>query len=402
MQSSSSEPLRRNRDYRLLWLGQTLSQVGSNASNLAYPLAALALTGSPARAGLVGAANWLPYLLFQLVAGAFVDRWNRRATMLVCDGLNAAAVGSIPVAYAFGALSFWQLLVVAFADRTLSTFFAPAEASALARIVPPERYAEAVGRNDAREHVASLAGPPLGGALFGLAIYAPFVADATSYAVSFGAIAALRAPLAAPPAERRRLRAEVLEGLRFIWAVPFLRASLLQAAGTNLTWSATTLTMIFVAHANGASGAAIGAMFVLLGAGGILGSLASRRLLARLSLPAIVLGIMWIWAVLIALLTTTTDPFALGAIAGAAMFLAPTWNGGVVGKTMSLTPDALRGRVSAADALLSFGLRPVALLAAGWLDEAHGGRVTFLAVAAWTLLIAVLSTLSPSLRHEPA
>ena len=146
--------------------------------------------------------------------------------MLVCNGLNAAAVASIPVAYAFGALSFRQLLVVAFADRTLSTFFAPAEASALARVVPPERYAEAVGRNDAREHVASLAAS------------APFVADATSYAVSFGAIAALRTPLAAPPTERRRLRAEVLDGLRFIWAVPFLLASLLQAAGTNVTRSA--------------------------------------------------------------------------------------------------------------------------------------------------------------------
>jgi MFS family permease len=396
------EPLRRNRDYRLLWLGQTLSQVGSNASNLAYPLLALALTGSPARAGLVGAANWLPYLLFQLVAGAFVDRWHRRATMLVCDGLNAAAVASIPIVYAFGALSYWQLLAVAFADRTLSTFFAPAEATALARVVPPERYAEAVGRNDAREHVASLAGPPLGGALFGVAPYAPFVADAASYAVSFGAIAALRTPLAAPPAERRHLRAEVLDGLRFIWRVPFLRASILQATGTNLTWSGMTLTMIFVAHANGASGAAIGAMFVLLGTGGILGSLASRRLLARFSLPAIVLGIMWIWTALIALLTATTDPFALGAIAGAAMFLAPTWNGAVVGKTMSLTPDALRGRVSAADALLSFGARPLALLGVGWLDEAHGGRVTFLAVAGWTLVIAILSTLAPALRHEPA
>jgi hypothetical protein len=111
---------------------------------------------------------------------------------------------------------------------------------------------------------------------------------------------------------------------------------------------------------------------------------------------------MWIWAVLIALLTTTTDPFALGAIAGAAMFLAPTWNGGVVGKTMSLTPDELRGRVNAADALLSSGLRPVALLAAGRLDETYGGRVTFFAAAGWTLLVALLATLSPTLRHEPA
>jgi predicted MFS family arabinose efflux permease len=241
-----------------------------------------------------------------------------------------------------------------------------------------------------------------GGALFGLAPYAPFIADAASYPVSFGSIAALRTSLAAPPAERRHLRAEVLEGLRFVWRVPFLRASILQATGTNLTWAAMALTMIFIARAHGASGAAIGGMFALLGVGGILGSLASRRLLVRFSLPAIVLGTIWIWAALIALMLTTTNAFALGAIAGAAMFFAPTWNGAVVGKTMALTPDPLRGRVSAADALLSFGLRPLAFLGAGWLDEAHGGRVTLAVGAAYTLGIAVLSTLSPSLRVEPA
>jgi hypothetical protein len=144
--------------------------------------------------------------------------------MLVCNGLNAAAVASIPVAYAFGALSFRQLLVVAFADRTLSTFFAPAE-GVCAR---PRRPAGAVcgGRRPQRRARACREAS------------APFVADATSYAVSFGAIAALRTPLAAPPTERRRLRAEVLDGLRFIWAVPFLLASLLQAAGTNVTRSA--------------------------------------------------------------------------------------------------------------------------------------------------------------------
>ena len=401
MQSSFSEPLRRNRDYTLLWVGQTLSLVGTSSSALAYPLVALALTHSPARAGIVGAANWLPYALFQLVAGAYVDRWNRKTTMLVCDGLNALALASLVIAYPLGVLSFWQLVGVAFVDRTLSTFFAPAESAALGRVVPPERLAEAVGRNDAREHIATLLGPPLGGALFGLAAYAPFAADAASYGVSFGCIAGLRTPLAATPVERRPLRSEVAAGLRFIWRVPFLRASILQATGTNLAWSAITLTLVLVTREHGASGAEIGAMLALMGVGGLVGSAASRSLLARFTLPVSVIGSVWIWTVLIALLLTTSNAFVLGAIVGAALFFAPTWNGAVVGATMRLTPDALRGRVAAADALLSFGLRPLAVLGVGYRDESTGGRVTLAVVAGWTLLIAILSTLSPSLRHDP-
>jgi MFS family permease len=401
MQSSSSEPLRRNRDYTLLWTGQTLSLIGTSSSALAYPLVALALTHSPARAGIVGAANWLPYALFQLAAGAFVDRWNRRTTMLVCDGLNALALASLVIAYPLGVLSFWQLVAVAFVDRTLSTFFAPAENAALARIVPPERLPEAVGRNDAREHLSTLLGPPLGGALFGVAAYAPFAADAVSYGLSFGCVAAVRTPLTAASVERSPLRAEIAAGLRFIWRVPFLRASILQATGTNLTWSAVTLTLVLVTREHGASGAEIGAMLALMGVGGLFGSAASRSLLARSSLPAIVIGSIWIWTALIALLLTSTNAFVLGALIGAALFFAPTWNGAVVGATMRLTPDELRGRVAAADALLSFGLRPLAFLSVGYLDETAGGRTTLVTVAGWTLLIALLSTLSPSLRHAP-
>ena len=399
--SADAPPLRRNRDYTLLWIGVSLSGIGSSASLVAYPLLVLALTGSPAKAGIVGAANWLPYVLFQLWAGALVDRWNKRTTMLVCSGLNALAVASVAIAYAAGVLTLWQLVLVAFVDRTLTTFFTPAEATALARVVPLGQLPEAVGRNDAREHIATLLGPPLGGALFGLWAAAPFVADAASYGASFAAASALRTPLrpTAPGEENGRPR--VLDGLRFIWTVPFLRASLFQAAGTNLTWSALTLTLVVVARDRGASGLEVGAMLALLGVGGLVGSALSGRLLARFSLPAIVLGSVWIWTGLIALLVAADDPFVLGAISGAAFLVGPTWNGAVVGATMTLTPDHLRGRVTAADALVSFGARPLGLLAVGYLDQAVDGHVAFAVIAGWTLLVAGVSTLSPALRHGP-
>jgi MFS family permease len=398
---ATATPLRRNRDYTLLWVGQSLSGIGSSASFVAYPLLVLALTGSPARAGIVGAANWLPYVLFQLWAGALVDRWDKRTTMLVCSGLNAVAVASVAVAYFVGALTFWQLVAVAFLDRTLTTFFSPAEISALGRVVPASQLPEAVGRNDAREHIATLLGPPLGGALFGVSAAAPFVVDAASYAASFVATSALQTRLDPAPGDQAAGRERVLDGVRFIWHVPFLRASLLQAAGTNLTWSALNLTLVVVARDRGASGAEIGVMFALLGVGGLIGSAMSRRLLARFSLPQIVLGSVWLWAGLIATLVPIREPLVLGAVAGAAFLVGPAWNGAVVGATMILTPEHLRGRVTAADALISFGTRPLGLLAVGYLDQTVSGHAAFAAIAGWTVLIAVGSSFSAALRRDP-
>jgi MFS family permease len=396
------EPLFRNRDYALLWIGQTLSLVGSQSSWVAYPLLVLALTDSAAKAGIVGFASWIPYALFQLPAGALVDRWDRRRTMLACDGLRALALAGVAVALPLGVLTFGQLVGVAFVERTLSIFFAPAEVAALSRIVPATRVSEAVARNDAREYTAALVGPPLGGALFGLARLAPFAVDAASYLVSFLSVAALRTPLAAAPVvDRQRLHAEVREGVTFIWRIPFLRDSALQAAGTNVTWSSLALALVVITRRHGASGADVGAMFALLGLGGILGSAASGVLLRRLALPTLLLGSVWYWTALVAVLLTTTNAFLLGAVAGAALFLAPAWNGAVVGLRIGLTPDRLQGRVSAVEALLSFGLRPFGLLATGYLLDAIGGRSTIAVIAGWTLVVAILSTASHALRRPP-
>jgi predicted MFS family arabinose efflux permease len=396
-------PLYRNRDYALLWVGQTLSLVGSQSSWVAYPLLVLSLTGSAAKAGVVGFASWIPYVLFQLPAGALVDRWDRKRTMLVCDALRALAVASIAVALPLGWLSFWQLVAVAFVERTLSIFFEPAETVALSRVVAPERISEAVARNNAREYTASLIGPPLGGVLYGISRLAPFAADAASYVVSFFSVAALRTPLASEPVvDRQPLRAEVKEGVQFIWRIPFLRDSALQAAGTNVTWASLALALIVVARRHGASGVEIGAMFALMGVGGILGSAASGPLLRRLSARILVLGSVWWWAALVALLVTTANPFLLGAGAGAALFLAPAWNGAVAGLRIRLTPNRLQGRVHAVDALLSFGARPFGLLLTGYLLDRIGGHETIAVIAGWTLLIAIGSMLSPALRHPPA
>src|SRR5215831_5211764 len=128
-------PLWRNRDYLLLWGGQAVSSVGGEASNLAFPLLILALTHSPAQAGLTGALRALAYVLLGLPAGALIDRWDRKRTMILCDIGRALALGSIPLALALGHLSIAQIYLVALIEGSLFVFFSLAETAALPQVV---------------------------------------------------------------------------------------------------------------------------------------------------------------------------------------------------------------------------------------------------------------------------
>ncbi len=130
---SSSQPksLWRNRDYLFLWSGQALSDIGGAVSELAFPLLVLAVTHSPAQAGFLAALRALPATLFSLLAGVLVDRWDRKRVMLVCDIGRALSLASIPLAYALGHLTIWQLYLTAFLEGTLMIVFKLAKTAAV-------------------------------------------------------------------------------------------------------------------------------------------------------------------------------------------------------------------------------------------------------------------------------
>ncbi len=132
-------PLRHNCDFILLRSGQAISVLGSRISLIAFPLLVLSLTGSPGQAGIVGFLNTLPQLLFNLPAGVYVDRWNRKRVMIVCDIGRGIAMGSIPVALALGHLSIAQLYAVAFCEGSFAVFFNLAEGAAVPRVVAKEQ-----------------------------------------------------------------------------------------------------------------------------------------------------------------------------------------------------------------------------------------------------------------------
>ena len=188
-------PLRRNRDFQLLWIGQAISALGSRASTVAYPLLVLSLTGSPAQAGIVGFAATIPYLLIQLPAGVLVDRIDRRRAMMACDAGRLVVLAGLAAAVAAGHAPLALIAAVALIEGCLTVVFNLAELSAVQLLVPSAQLEPALAQNEARVRGAGLLGQPLGGALFGLGRAVPFAADAASYAASLVTLAAIRRPL---------------------------------------------------------------------------------------------------------------------------------------------------------------------------------------------------------------
>src|SRR5712692_7881783 len=173
-----------NRDFMLLWSGQVVSNVGTQVSTLAFPLLILALTGSPAQAGFAGALRALPYLIFSLPAGALIDRWDRKLTMILCDTGRALSMASIPFALAIGHLTIIQLYLVSTIEGTLFVFFNIAEVACLPNVVAKEQLPAATAQNTVTMSTSFLLGPSLGGFLFTVGRAFPFLANAVSYTVS--------------------------------------------------------------------------------------------------------------------------------------------------------------------------------------------------------------------------
>jgi MFS family permease len=394
--------LRHNRDFLLLWGGEVVSTVGSQISLVAFPVLVLATTHSPARAGLVGFANQVPVLALYLPAGVLADRVDRRIIMVASSLLGALALASVPIAMALGRLPFGQIMVVAFIAGVREILYSVAEQGALPLVVDEAQVTDAVTRNQARAEAATLAGPPLGGVLYGIARMLPFIVDAISYL--FAALGALlvRTPLQEPrSAQREHPVREVQEALRWLWSQPFIRDSAFVVAAANFTAIAVELLLIVRAREGGASPAAIGVMLSMIGAGGLIGALIATRIVQRVPTKVVVVGLFWFETLLLLPLALTRNPYLLGLDAATAALAGPAWNAVVVGARLTMTPDHLRGRVISSARLISGSLLAIGPLAAGLLAEHIGTTDALLAFAGWQLLVAIAATSRRSLRTDP-
>jgi MFS family permease len=390
--------LARNRDFVLLQAGQLLSSAGSQATAVAYPLLALALTHSPARTGLVAFARLVPIALLGLPAGAAADRWDRRWVMVAADAVRALAVAALAVALARGHPPFAAVLVVAFVEGAGATFFAPAAAGALRSVVPREELAAATGAQQARRAVVGLAGPPLGGALFGLGRAVPFVGDAVSYACSTVSLLVMRTPFQEPrAADPARLRARLADGVRFLWRRPFLRTTAFLYGLTNIIGPGLFLVVVVAGRRQGLSGGAIGALLAAFAAATLVGSLVSPLLRARLPTRVILLLELWAWPLPAGFLIWPDARVLIAAMLPVALAI-PVTDSVVIAQRLAMTPDGLVGRVESVRSTISLLLAPAGPLAAGLLLEGASARVAVAALAALGLLLALWGTASRNLR----
>lgn len=401
--AQSAGALWRNRDFTLLWAGDTLSQFGSQATTIAMPLLVLFLTGSAADAGLVGFARGLGYPLSALPGGALADRVDRRRLMIACALVRALAMASVAIAIALGRPPLAQLILVALADAALSTVALIAERGLLPEVVEPGALPDAVAANEARIAVAVIGGPPLGGALYGLARGLPFAADAISFLAVALAALGIRAR---PPLPARDLgqspAAAIREGLVWLWSVPFLRDGSMLYAAANLTLLAAELLGVLIARHHGASSAAIGVAFAIVGAGGVLSTLIAGWLRRRLTPRWAVLSEVWFAVICVPALLMCRSALAVGVVLGIQFLPIALSSSVVVGGRLALTPSHLRGRVQASAAFISGGVAWAGPLAIGLLFQDAGETSAVLALFGWTAFVAVGGTLSRGFRQAPA
>jgi MFS family permease len=363
----------RDLDFRRLWLAISVSQLGTQVSELAIPLAAISLLHASAlEVGLLAAAGYLPLALFGLPAGAWVDRVRRRRVLLATDLARAAVLASVPLANALGQLTTTQLCAVALLIGGLSVFFDVAYASYLPCLVDRADLARGNSRLQVSEQGAAVIGPGLAGWLIGL-IGAPFAiaTDAASYLGSAAFVGRIRQrePPPDPATARPRLRTQIADGLRYVVLDRHLRAIAVAAGLVNLFGRMIVVILpIYLVRQVGYSAGAIGIVFALGAIGFLLGAALADRAIEALGLGrSIVIGGMVASSSF--LLVAVPPASVAGPFVAAGMFVyglgALTFTVANATLRQLTTPTELLGRTTASMRFLVWVAQPVAALLAG-------------------------------------
>jgi hypothetical protein len=388
--------LGRNRDFVLLEAGRMLSTAGSSFSSVAYPLLVLSLTHSPAKAGLVSFVRLLPIPVLGLIAGLAADRWDRRRIMLAADAVRALAIGALALVVVTDPL-LWAIAVLAFVEGAGDAFFSASQMGAVRAVVPEAQLPAAVGIQQARSATVGIAGPPAGGALFGIARALPFVADAASYVFSFVSLLAMRTRF---QETRERpaagLRAQLAEGFHFLWRQPFVRTTSFLYAIGNFTIPGILFVLVVAARQRGLSGSAVGALLAAFSGCVLAGSLASGLVRHRFGARTIILAEQYTGLATIAFLVWPSV-FVLAVAILPQAFVLPITDTVVVSRRIAITPDRLLGRVEAVRLTIARTAAPLGPLAAGVLASAASNRAAIALFVALGVVLAAWATASRSL-----
>ncbi|MEV0326065.1 MFS transporter [Micromonospora echinospora] len=411
---SPARRLRHNADFRRFWFGEGVSLFGSQVTALALPLTAvLTLGAGPEELGVLRFLQLVPFLLFALPFGVWVDRSRRRPVLIGANLARLVLIGAVPLLATVDQLHLWALFAVTFGVGVATVLFDVCWMSYVPVLVrDPKQLVVANGKLGATSSAADAAGPSLGGALVG-ALTAPvtLALDALSYLVSTIALALIRTrePVPPAPARRRRLSAELGEGLRWVIGDGYLRAIALVGAACNfITAGVQSLFLVYVVSDQGLDPALLGLVFSVGAVGGIGGALVTSRLLARFRLGRVYVGSLAVAFAACALIPVVggTPPVRV-ALYTALYFLmfggVTTGNIVVLSLRQTITPRALLGRMNAAMRMLMVGFGAIGAPVGGVLGGAIGVRQALFAMSAAAIVMLVPILLSPvgRLRQMP-
>ncbi|MCU0306505.1 MAG: MFS transporter [Thermoleophilia bacterium] len=380
--------------YARLWAASTVSNLGDGITLVAIPLLAASLTRDPFLVAVVAAAGQLPWLLFSLHAGAFVDRVDRRRLMVAVDLARAGVVAALAATVLTGVASLPLLAAVAFLQGSGEVLYA----NAVQPLIPALTGGRDLERANARLYAGEILtnrflGGPVGGLLFAAAAALPFAVDAATFLASAALLAGIAGTYrperaAGPPTT---LRAEIGEGLRWLWRHSLLRFLALVLGVFNLAGAAAAAVyVLFALEELGLGEAEVGFLLIAGAVGALAGTALAARLSRRLGPGRAMLGAGLLGGVAMTGLAVTSSPWVaalLGALEGVFVIV---WNVITISLRQEIIPDRLLGRVSSSYRLVGVGAAPVGALLGGAVASALGLRATFLVFGALTLLVSLL------------
>ena len=390
-------------DFKKFWIGQTISNLGSSFTQWAVPLLVYQLTHSAVNLGIATAATFLPYLLFGLVIGAWMDRVDRKRAMIALDSLNALVILSIPLVAQFGHLNVWWIYGVTFIQSTIFIAFSSGEFAAIPSLVSTDDLVTANGRIQATYSAAQVAGPLLAGALISLFPLTWVMAfDSGSFAISSLSLLLVRASFNTPsdtPKEATTILHDVREGLRYVLGHPVLRnISLMMALINFVTGTTWAQLVLFADERLGASRREIGVLFAAGSAGVVVTSLLAGRLRRRFSFTTLAMSSLMLMGGLIVVFAGMRWFWVALPIWAAQSGLGILFNINTGSLRQAIVPNHLLSRVLSIAGVLAWSAIPAGALVGGWVISATGNvALVYGVIGILTICIAVFFRLFTAL-----
>jgi MFS family permease len=402
----------RHRGFRLLWIGETTSGLGTSISTVVIPLVAVTILHSSAFVvSCIAAATWLPWLLFGLVVGPYIDRAKRRELMILCDVVAACLFVSIPIAYALGVLHAGQLLVVAFGAGCVNVVFNTSYGKFVVDLIDdPADRAKANSMLQGSASAVRVSGIGVGGLLVQLiGATSAIVADAVSFVISAICLVKIRLEprVNTTPVSHEPFRRQVIEGIDFTFRDRFMRPLVLYAGCSNFALVGyQSLLVVFLVRTVGLSAGAVGMVMALMSCGGVIGAFVGNPLARRLGdgRALFLTKVLACPCALLIPLTGTSYRVAFAILGGLGVGVGIV-AGNVIssGFFQTYTPHELFARTGATQNVFSFGAIPLGALSAGAIAATWGVPTAMWVMTALLPLTALFLVVSPyrSLRTLP-